>query len=163
MFSYRNLRKNSHKFFFRKVVFSFRKSIFAVAEIANSLCRGRNYEKVTLWRLKLRRSLCVVAETAKKSPWCGRNSERRSLWGSDDYADPDIVSGMRRQTWYGNLKRHLDEVWPNGAWSLNWSRPVSFWATGEPLESKFVNLGRRYALRRRQKRWLSRQKSLVQQ
>ena len=69
---------------------------------------------------------------------------------------------MKRQTWFGNLKRHLDEVWPNGSWSFDWSRSVAFWAEGAPIASEKVHLGRRFAKRKWQKNWLRRQKFLIQ-
>ena len=68
---------------------------------------------------------------------------------------------MKRQTWFGNLRRHLDDVWP-GIWSLDWTRPVPFWVDGAPMASATVHLGRHFAKQRIQKRWLSRQRGLVQ-
>ena len=74
----------------------------------------------------------------------------------------DAPARMRRQTWYGNLRRHLDDVLPEGRWTVDWTRPVPFWVDGVPIDNRTTQLGRYFVKQRWQKRWLSRQKSLIQ-
>ena len=107
-----------------------------------------------------------TAATARAVHMLQEASERGGLLGDAvkqlEQTWRNAPKRMKRHTWFGNLRRHLDDVWPDGGWSLDWSRSVAFWAEGVPLASAKVHLGRRFAKRRWQNNWLRRQKFLIQ-
>jgi hypothetical protein len=73
----------------------------------------------------------------------------------------DAPRKLKKLTWFGNLRRHLDEVWPEG-WSLDWSQPVAFRAAGvSATRTPTMHLGKIFAQRRWQRRWRDRQEILV--